>query len=89
MHKVYVLSILKNIQSHYHSKLVRDVSVHHRLLEGLRSDDRKDTSLLVDAVEALDSDYLSLIQLTNVLACANRQIQSDTLVASRAPLNRS
>lgn len=86
---MYVLSILKNIQSHYHSKLVRDVSVHHRLLEGLRSDDRKDTSLLVDAVEALDSDYLSLIQLTNVLACANRQIQSDTLVALRAPLNRS
>ena len=85
---MYVLSILKNIQSHYHSKLVRDVSVHHKLLEGLRSDDRKDVPLLVDAVDALDSDYLSLIQLTNVLACANRPIQSDTLVASRAPLNR-
>ena len=86
---MYVLSILQNIQSHSHSKLLRDVSVHHTYLEGLRGGDRKDAPLLVDAVNALDSDYLSLIQLTNVLACANRQIRSDTLVELCAPLYRS
>ena len=74
------MSILKHIQSHYHKQLVRDVSVHHPYLEGLHH--QKDTvvPLLIDAVKMMDCDYLSLIQLTNVLACANRQIQSETLV---------
>ena len=81
MHKIYVLSILKHIQSHYHAQLVRDVSVHHRYLEGLHQPRADSVPLLIDAVEAMDSDYLSLIQLTNVLACANRQIQSETLVS--------
>ena len=89
MHKVYVLSILKHLQSHYDTRLVRDVSVHHSYLEGLRQSRELDVPLLVDAVKAMDCDYLSLIQLTNVLACASRQIQSETLVGLAGRLEGS
>ena len=39
---------------------------------------------LIDDVKALPSDFISFLQLTNILACANRQIPSDTLVGVSA-----
>lgn len=46
----------------------------------LGKDQHKDQISLVDLIENGEDDHLSLIQLTNILACVNRQIQSDTLV---------
>lgn len=82
MHKLYVLSILRHIQHHTGEKLVYRIakkqsffSPLHRSSGTIQSED-----MLVNVVETVCSEYLSLIQLTNLLACANHQLSSDTLV---------
>lgn len=79
---MYVLSILRNIQHHTHSILYTPTNVEQSLWAPLRlgKDQHKDQISLVDLIENGEDDHLSLIQLTNILACVNRQIQSDTLV---------
>lgn len=81
VHKLYVLSILRNIQRHTGTKLRVHVAEKRSLFHFNR--EIPDDELLVQKVDSLESTYLSLIQLTNILACANRQITSDTLVNER------
>ena len=84
VHRLYVLSILKHIQSHYGIKLQSSVSTS-TLFDPLRRNESTQTRL-IDDVKALPSDFISFLQLTNILACANRQIPSDTLLIYRLRL---
>ena len=81
VHKLYVLSILRNIERHTGTKLHVYVAKKRPFFHF--NQDVSDEELLVQKVDSMDSTYLSLIQLTNILACANRQITSDTLVGLR------
>ena len=78
VHKLYVLSILKNIERHTGAKLHLYVAKKKPFFSFKQ--DVSNDELLVQKVDSMDSTYLSLIQLTNILACVNRQITSDTLV---------
>ena len=81
VHKLYVLSILRNIQRHTGKKLLSVISEKQPYFAPIQRKEliqQEDT--LFYQVESMESTYVSLIQLTNILACANRQIDSDTLV---------
>ena len=81
VHKLYVLSILRNIQQHTEKKLLSSISEKQSYFAPIQRKEliqKEDT--LSYQVQSMESTYLSLIQLTNILACANRQIESDTLV---------
>ena len=81
VHKLYVLSILRNIQHHTGRKLVSVLFEKQGYFAPIQRKEliqREDT--LVYQVESMETTYISLIQLTNILACANRQLKSDTLV---------
>lgn len=78
VHKLYVISIIRNIQRHCGYSIYYPVNQRRSLFQLHERHDNQ--QLLIDYLEEQDDDYISLIQLTNFLACTNRQILSNTLV---------
>lgn len=87
VHSIYVLSILKNIQNHTGTTLKTHANEYCPFFSFSNAKKEVDADeSLVRYVRSLENPYVSLIQLTNILACANRQIASDTLLIYRLRL---
>lgn len=72
---------MKNIQNHTGTTLKTHANEYCPFFSFSNAKKEVDADeSLVCYVRSLENPYVSLIQLTNILACANRQIASDTLV---------
>ena len=82
VHTLYVLSILRHIENHYDMTLYYPICQRQSLWSFLQAPAKKhcQQQRLSDLIKEGDVTYFSLIQLTNILACADRQIPSDSLV---------
>ena len=83
VHTLYVLSILRHIENHYDMTLYYPICQRQPLWSFLQAPAKRHCQQrrLSDLIKEGDVNYLSLIQLTNILACADRQIPSDSRVS--------